>query len=174
MNFGAQELIIEVRTFKAGMLSKVAHDLLIRSTKHELSLDGARVMASVDLEALEVVDAQKNGQPDPGALTHKDKSKIEDTMRNDVLHTKRFPRATFDGSIESGTIAGDLTLHGKTRRISFKPAHDGTAFMGELPLLTPDFGIPPFKALMGALKLEPEIRLTIKLEASPDLLKASE
>ena len=100
-----------------------------------------------------------------------DREKMIDNMRSaDVLSAARFPtidlRARYTGSLERGRLAGELVVRGVPRRVALDivVAHDGYArtargtWSGKLT----DLGIKPFKALLGALRLEDWVQLRVE------------
>lgn len=100
-----------------------------------------------------------------------DREKMIDNMRSaDVLSAARFPtidlRARYAGSLERGRLAGELIVRGVPRRVALDivVAHDGYArtargsWSGKLT----DLGIKPFKALLGALRLQDWIQLRVE------------
>jgi hypothetical protein len=54
-------------------------------------------------------------------------------------------------------ISGELTLHGNTRPITFVARREGTRMMAEVRLHQPEFGVKPYTALLGALKVKPDV-----------------
>jgi polyisoprenoid-binding protein YceI len=100
-----------------------------------------------------------------------DREKMIDNMRGaEVLGTARFPtidlRARYKGSLERGRLAGELVVRGSPRPVALDVvvAHDGYARMakGTWSGRLTDLGIKPFKALMGALRLEDWIRIRVE------------
>lgn len=100
-----------------------------------------------------------------------DREKMIDNMRGaEVLHASRFPtidlRARYTGSLERGRLAGELVVRGSPRRVALDitVAHDGYARMvrGTWSGRLTDLGIKPFKALMGALRLEDWIQIRVE------------
>ncbi len=121
---------LHVYTFKEGLLSKLAHDLLIDITNFKVNLDvpeAGFASGSLELEiqanSLKVVCALKDGER-TDALKEKDIADIEKDMGGKVLHPDKYPTATFcskaiqekDGGYK---INGDLSLHGVTKSIDF-------------------------------------------------------
>lgn len=152
-----------VFTYKDGLLSAVAHDLEIDVTKFEVELseDGTEVTATFDPRSLRVLDAVVDGRRSPGTLSDRDKRKIESNIVDDVLHAKKHPQIRFTSSdVHEREIAGQLELHGATR--SVRLTRDVDTAMTRLH--QPDFGIKPYTAMLGALKIKPdvEVRLTIR------------
>jgi YceI-like domain len=158
-----------VFTFKEGLLSSVAHDLRIAVTRFVIEVEGAGVTARFDTDSLRVDAPMKNGVEDPGALSASDKDKIAAQIREEVLHSRRFPHATFRSTsmaprVDGGyDLTGDLTLHGVTRRVQAQSRLLEGRQEVELSLHQPDFGIAPYKAMLGALKVHPDVKVRVRL-----------
>lgn len=155
-----------VFTFKEGLLSPVAHDLRLRITR--FSIDVAEsLVATFDTASLVVDTPMKDGRDNPSALTAADKAKIAGQIREDVLHSSQYPDATFrssrvaqrdDGGYD---LEGQLTLHGVTRQLGAQTRLvEGRQHL-ELTLQQPDYGITPYRAMLGTLKIQPAVRLSI-------------
>jgi len=159
-----------VLTFKEGLLSAIAHDLELDVPTHEVHVEGdAKVEATFDARSIRVVTAKKNGQSDPSALSAADKKKIEATIADEVLESGKFPQIRFVSTSvapagDGFAVRGDLTLHGVTRSISFTTRTEGAARVAEVTLHQPDFGIAPYRAMLGTLKLKPDVRVRVELQ----------
>src|SRR3990172_11916213 len=151
-----------VYTFKEGFLSAVAHDLLIDVPHFTIKLnvsDASAQSASVEAEilanSLKVVCAMKDGQQNYDALKEKDKSDIKEATFKDVLHPSKYPAINFrstDIQEKDGTyhVKGELTLHGVTRPVDFDAkTTTGKDLKGRVTIAQKDFGIKPYKALLG-------------------------
>jgi polyisoprenoid-binding protein YceI len=160
-----------VFTFKDGLLSKIAHDLKVRITRFSLDLDpvAAKISAEFDPKSLQVVNAVHDGAEDPKALSDADKEKIASQIQKEVLETDAHPKVTFNSTQvtrrpDGGyNIKGDLTLHGTTRPISTETRVEGGKQVAEVQIDQPDFGVVPFKAMMGTLKVKPEVRVRVSI-----------
>jgi polyisoprenoid-binding protein YceI len=161
---------LNVYTFKEGLLSKLAHDLLIDVTDFKINLDvpeAGFTSGSLEMEiqanSLKVVCALKDGER-TDALKEKDIADIEKDMSGKVLHPDKYPTVNFrsktiqekDGGYK---INGDLSLHGVTNSIDFDIETNGVNLKGMITLLQTDYGIKPFKAMMGTLKIKNEINI---------------
>ncbi len=166
-----------VYTFKEGLLSKLAHDLLIDITNFKVNLDvpeAGFTSGSLELEiqanSLKVICALKDGER-TDALKEKDIADIEKDMGGKVLHPDKYPTANFrskaiqekDGGYK---INGDLNLHGVTKSIDFDIDTNGENLKGMISLLQKDYGIKPFKAMLGTLKIKNEINIGFDLSLS--------
>jgi polyisoprenoid-binding protein YceI len=166
---------LHVYTFKEGLLSKLAHDLLIDITNFKVNLDvpeAGFTSGSLEMElqadSLKVDCAMKNGERQPDTLKEKDIADIEKDMGGKVLHPDKYPTANFrsktiqekDGGYK---INGDLSLHGVTKSIDFDIDTNGENLKGMITLLQKDYGIKPFKAMLGTLRIKNEINIGFDL-----------
>lgn len=158
-----------VYTFKDGLLSKVAHDLKIAVTRFDVEIEGDSIRAEFDTRSLKVLTPMKEGQENPSALNDADKAKIAEQIQSDVLHSDNYPTATFvsrqvtpraDGGFD---VTGELTLHGTTKTITTATKSENGQQIASVSLHQPDFGITPFKAMMGTLKIKPDVIVTLSV-----------
>jgi polyisoprenoid-binding protein YceI len=161
-----------VFTFKEGLLSAVAHDLAIRVTSFSIDADAAarRVEATFDARSLRVVSAMRDGSPDPRALSDADRRKIEQSIVDEVLGAARSPSIRFTStSVEPEgdgyRVAGRLSLHGATRDLSLHARREGERLVADVTLHQPDYGVRPYSAMLGALKIKPDVRVRVTLPA---------
>ena len=67
---------------------------------------------------------------------------------------------------DRANIDGDLTLHGVTSPISVEARDDGERWNAEVTLDQRKFNIKPFSAMLGALKVKPEVTVHISVPHS--------
>jgi hypothetical protein len=156
-----------VFTFKEGLLSPVAHDLRLVVQRFSIEIGEDSVLARFDTSSLRVDTPMKEGKENPSALGERDKLKIAEQIREDVLESARYPEARFESSSvrtrpDGGyDLTGQLTLHGVTRPLTARTEAVGSGQRLELTLHQPDFGIVPYKAMMGTLKIRPDVTVRI-------------
>lgn len=157
-HFDSSSAEVLVFTFKEGLLSAVAHDLKLRVAKFSLDVDGDAVNAEFDPSSLKVVNAMKDGQDNPGGLPAFALGEIEKNIVNDVLEPKRHPVIRFESTaVTDAQVKGRLTLHGQTRDVVGARKDEGGKKVAEFRLDQRDFGIKPFSAMLGTLKIKPEV-----------------
>jgi len=87
----------------------------------------------------------------------------------DFFDTAKYPKAIYKGKLTgfgaSGTpnVTGDLTLHGVTNPISLDAHDDGKRWNAKVVLDQRKFGIKPFSAMFGALKIKPDVEVNISM-----------
>ncbi len=160
--FDERSASIFVFTFKDGLLSAVAHDLKLRFERFRIEIedDGSALRASFDTTSLSVVCARTGGADAPSALPRAFHDEIEKNIERDVLQTRKFPEAKFvSTSISEREIVGTLTLHGVAREVHV--ARDRMS--GRVRIDQRDFGIKPFSAMMGTLKIKHDLEIEVSL-----------
>jgi hypothetical protein len=160
-------VLIDLRA--TGLLRGLAHDPTLTARPERVSVEVGEGEIDRAVSALFAVSAIEP----PAELSPADRDRMLENVRGrEVLEAARFPsvalEARYRGTLEGGTLAGDVIVRGVPRPISMsvmvvrgsnRIVASG-AWEGKLTTL----GIKPFKALLGALKLEDWIRL--RLEAS--------
>jgi polyisoprenoid-binding protein YceI len=167
VKLGPGDGTVEVHTYREGAAKKVGHDLVIDVRAWSATVDTeaggglSAVSFEVDSTSLHVREGNNGLKP----LSDKDRIEIRKTIDAKILHGS--PITFRSSGVDGSTISGELTIDGTTRPASFTLAvADGRA-AGTLIVTQTEFGITPYKALMGALKVrdEVEVVLDIKLPA---------
>ena len=159
---------VHVFTFKTGLLSPIAHDLRLRCESFRIAVDAGNITASFDPRTLRVDGVMRGGALDPGGLSAGDDRKIEATVRDDILKTRSHPSIEFQGRVDGEGdrlhVQGELQLAG--RRASIPRAHarrQGDTWILELELQPTRWGVAPYRALAGALKLQDRVIIRVTL-----------
>lgn len=162
-----------VFTFREGLLSPVGHDLRLRVTRFTLELgeQPLSVLGRFDAASLQVDCAVEGTADRTDALSEGDRRKIERAVRDEVLQARRHPEIVFRSqhiapSGDGFEVAGELTLCGCTRPLRFRSRAQGTDQVAEVRLYQPDFGIRPYTALLGALRVRPDVLVRLGVPAS--------
>jgi polyisoprenoid-binding protein YceI len=161
-----------VFTFKEGVLSAVAHDLRLRVERFTIDIDEAAgsVRARLFADSLRVDCAMKAGRDDPDALSDRNRREIEGNIVDDVLHARRHPQIVFrstevEGEGDERRITGTLALHGTERPLAVTARRHAGRWTAEVELRQPDFGIKPYSAMLGALRIQPTVRVRVSVPA---------
>jgi polyisoprenoid-binding protein YceI len=163
-----------VFTFREGLLASFGHDLELAVTRLDVRVNESTrsVDASFDAASVRVVRALRDGVELPGGLSEADRRTIEEAVRRDVLDAGRHPEVRFLSTrvadVEGGfDVTGRLTLHGTERAVLVPVRRAGDRYGAEVWLHQPDFGIKPYSAFLGAMKVKPSVlvRLSFPAEA---------
>ena len=164
---------VYVFTFKEGLLARLAHDLRLTVTRFELRIDHGRVNAKFDATSLSVDGVAHGERIDRDALSADDKSKIEATIRNEILDSARHPQVEVTGALRrdggSLTLDAELRLHGHSQGLRAPVRTDEQRTFVEVELVPSKLGIPPYKALAGAIRLQD--RIVVRVEIPEELTK---
>lgn len=162
---GPAEGSLQVRTGRQGMASRVGHDLILEASnwRATITVDAeparSEVEATIEPRSLEVVAGTGGAKP----LSEKDKNDIKKNIagllgNNSITFQSTSVVAKDDNS---ATVSGDLSIAGQTRPVtldvSIEPAGDGSRLKARLPIVQSDFGVKPYSAMMGALKVKDEV-----------------
>lgn len=164
-SFDASTAECLVFTYKAGLLAGVAHDLKLRVERFEIALDDQGIRARFDASSLRLACARAGGTDDPRALSDRDRREIEATIARDVLDARSHPAIEFRSKPIAPSvdpeIEGTLRIRGRERPLVVRPQRDGDRAVIETTLDQTDFGIRPYTAMLGALRLRPEVRVRV-------------
>ena len=163
---------------KAGLFSMLAHDHDIgvksfsgRVVIPQAGAGGGSLEMEVDAGSLVVLDKEPSEE---------DKKKIFDSMHREVLESAKHPKITFKSVSVSDVkrtgndaynlvVNGDLTLHGVTKRIAVPVAATVTPqdlrATGKYTLKQTDYGIKPYSAAGGTVKVKDEVIVNFSIVA---------
>jgi polyisoprenoid-binding protein YceI len=163
-----------VLTFRDGLLARFGHDLELAVTRFDIRVnDAARsVDASFDAASLRVVRVLRDGAELAGALSDADRRTIEDDLRRVVLETGKHPeirfRSTRVADVTNGfDVTGRLALHGQEREIVVPLRRAEDRYDAAVTIHQPDFGIAPYSAMLGALRVKVDVIVRLSVPAEP-------
>ena len=164
-----------VQAFAEGLLSAFGHDpvLAIKDFSGEVqfvpgSFEAASLKMTVKADSIVLSTEVKE----------KDRIEIEQTMREQVLEIAKYPEIVFVSSNISVTklaegryrarVIGDLTFHGATQKnLWITPevtvGGESLSAKGVFSLKQTDFGIKPFSAAAGTIKLKNELKFSFDI-----------
>ena len=164
-----------VFTFKEGLLSAIAHDLKIAVTRFRIEVDetARRIEGRFDANSLRVVCAMRDGKESEGTLGADQKREIEGNIVRYVLASASHPEIRFTSTsvAEEGAgfrVEGELALHGRTRPQAVSVRKDAGRYVATARLHQPDFGIRPYSAMLGALKVKADVEVRIGVPWPPE------
>jgi len=169
-----------VQAFAEGLLSAFGHDpvLAIKDFSGEVqfvpgSFEAASVKMTVKADSIALSTEVKE----------KDRIEMEQTVREQVLEIAKYPEIVFVSSNISVTklaegryrarVIGDLTFHGATQKnLWITPevtvSGESLSAKGMFSLKQTDFGIKPFSAAAGTIKLKNELKFSFDIAAEKE------
>jgi len=173
VRFDASTAACLIFTYREGLLSAVAHDLQIRVQSFAVTLDDDawRLDARFDPRSLRVVGVMRDGRVHPDELRAGDVRTIEQTIVDEVLEADRHPevRFTSTAAVARGdelAVDGALTLHGETRPLTVPVRREAGGWVAEVRLHQPDFGIRPYRAMLGTLRVRADVLVRLAMPAA--------
>jgi hypothetical protein len=161
--YDASSVEVLVFTFKEGLLSAAAHDLKLKVGRLSVEVEGTAVQAELEAGSLRVVSPMKDGRENEGAIPRMLYGEIEKNTSTGVLDVARYPTIRFVSSAISQTeVIGQLTLHGQSHEVRGKRTGNSAEFSFDQR----DFGIKPFSAMLGALKVKPVVTVRVTVPAT--------
>jgi len=163
--FGPDNGTLAVNTGRTGAVAKAGHDLLLHVTGWEGTLEvgddsgPSRLEVRADGGSLRVQEGTGGMQ----ALDDDDRANIEQTIDDEVLRRDQITfRSTDVAATGDGLrVTGDLTLRGRTAPLAVDVAVSDGTLMAAGVIRQTDFGMKPYSALFGALKVADEVRVSL-------------
>jgi hypothetical protein len=144
---GPADATLTVKTYREGVAAKVGHDLIIEVTRWSAKIgDDGSVELSADPRSLEVREGLRGAKP----LSDRDRREILKNIDEKVLGSQPIEfRGTAGG--------GELTMAGETRPVTIERTADG----GRATLTQSQWGIKPYRGLLGALKVRDDVEVIV-------------
>jgi polyisoprenoid-binding protein YceI len=163
---GPADGTLSVNTSRTGAAAKAGHDLLIHVTAwHATLVVGAdSVASSLALEADATALQVREGTGGMQKLGDDDRASIRETIDGDVLKRKpiEFRSTAVQADGDRWTVQGELTLVGKTAPLTFDlTLGENGAVSGSAVVKQSNWGIKPYSALFGALKVADDVVVAI-------------
>ncbi|TQL63496.1 YceI family protein [Propioniferax innocua] len=160
---------LRLHTTCRGAMARMGHDLTLGVDTWRAKLDAGETVdacalrVTADLTTLRVVSSSGGAKP----TTEEDHEQIIANAA-DSLGVATHPQLTYvstsiGGTWDAGRVDGQLTLHGTTAPQSFDVRADGDAHVLTGTITQSHFGIKPFSAMMGALKLADEVAVEVRV-----------
>jgi polyisoprenoid-binding protein YceI len=162
-----------IKTGRAGLGRSVGHDLTIEVTRWSATATvaddpaGSSVTATIETGSFEVREGVGGVKP----LSSSDKADIVRNIGGKVLKTRQHPMITFSstsvaGTPEAFTVDGDLTIMGVTRPVTVRGQVSGDRLTGSATVVQTEWGIKPYSAMLGQLKVADAVRIEFDLDVS--------
>jgi hypothetical protein len=157
--------VLQVFTFKdASLLSPLAHDLVF-GVEPRVARSGAQVEVRVAVAALRVWGKVVSGRVE--AMSERDQRDIEATARDKVLDAARHPEVRFAGELGAESVRGLLHLAGRSAALEVPITREGGRIHGRVEFAPSRWGVKPYAALLGQLRLQDRVRVEFDLAEPP-------
>lgn len=161
--FGPSNATLSVQTRRGGAAAKAGHDLLLHVTAWEgtLTIGDGGATAAAELAADATSLRVQEGSGGMKALDDGDKANIHQTIDDEVLQRRDITfRST---SVQDGRAEGELTLGEITRPLSLElEVSDDGEVSGTATVKQSDWGIKPYSALFGTLRVLDEVEVSLR------------
>ncbi len=164
---GPDNASLHVETGRSGAAAKAGHDLIIDVESWDATLevgDRSSLALNADPTSLKV----REGKGGMQALKDDDKEDIHKTIDKDVLKKKSitFQSTSVEQAGDGLKVSGDLEMGGKTNPVTFDLTDSGGTLTGSAAVKQSDWGIKPYSALFGALKVNDEVKVVCEAKLS--------
>jgi len=170
---GRADGTLQVRTYREGVAQKIGHDLILDVGQWQATVEVGEdgVPSALGLEAdgrsLEV----REGLHGAKALSDKDRADIRKSIDEKVLRGERIAFRSSSVERKDGRLVvhGELTLAGTTRPAEFELALAANGDLtGTLSVTQSEWGIKPYRAFMGALKVRDDVEVVVEARLPTD------
>jgi polyisoprenoid-binding protein YceI len=160
-----------LKTGRTGLGRRAGHDLTIEATRWQADVvvsttdpGQSSVTVTIEADSLEVREGTGGLKP----LTNADRADIKTTIGEKILGTADHPVIMFSSSQVSGTAdafqtSGDLTIMGQARPVTVSGSIDAGRIRGHATVTQSLWGIKPYSAFAGALRLADDVRIEFDL-----------
>ena len=154
---------LTVRTRRRGAASKAGHDLRMEVGSWSARLDlnePASLSLSADSRSFRVVEGTGGVIP----LGDEEREAIPKTIDEDVLKGQPIEFRSTDVAVagERIDVRGELDLFGAARPVAFTLERDGNGrITGAATVKHSDWGVKPYTALFGTLKVADEVEIAV-------------
>jgi polyisoprenoid-binding protein YceI len=164
-SIGPQDGKVLVNVYKDGVAAKMGHDLTLEATSWSGTADinpddpsSSSVQVTVAISSLEVIEGKGGAK----ALSESDKKDI----KKNIAKSLGSGDISFESdSVSGSSVKGSLTIGGKSGPVTLNLNVDDSGHAtGTTSFKQTDFGIKPFSAMMGALKVKDSVDVSIDLQ----------
>lgn len=170
------DIFVFARRQSGTLLSRMGHDLKLQVSRFEIDADlsGGSVTAHIDAASLEPVDAIKwEDREETGELHDGDRHEIKQRLNKQILEVDDFPDIEFRSTRVEETndgwrVTGDLELHGERHEVEFDVSRNDGQARVETVIDHTNYGIEPYSAMLGSLKVAPKLLVVVELSLDED------
>jgi polyisoprenoid-binding protein YceI len=171
--FGPQNGRLRVKTYREGLAKKVGHDLIIDVGQWSATVNVGEdpsqtsITATAQVGSLNPLEGVGGVKP----LSDGDKADIKKNITSKILTSPEiaFKSSSVKVAGNSATVSGDLTIMGRSQPVDVQLSESGGKVRGNFAVVQSKWGIKPFTAMMGALKVQDRVEVEFEgdLPAAP-------
>ena len=164
-SLGPSDGTVRVKTGREGVAAKAGHDLTLEAANWKATItvddDPSRteVTATIEPRSLEVKEATGGAKP----VSEKDKREIAKNITG-LLGNGSITFTSTSVEVQDTTVqaAGELSIAGKSRPITLDlTAAPSGRLTGTMTVVQSEFGIKPYSAMLGALKVRDQVEIDL-------------
>jgi polyisoprenoid-binding protein YceI len=163
---GPDTASLVVKTYREGLAAKAGHDLIIEVRQWGATLEVGEDLSQSSLQLH--ADARslypREGLRGVKPLTDRDRDEVRKNIDEKVLGGE--PISFRSSAVEAAgggarmSVRGELTIHGQGRPVGFELSLGADGHLtGTARLVQSDWGIKPYRGLMGALKVRDSVEV---------------
>jgi hypothetical protein len=169
LKFGPDNATLTVRTGKAGAASKAGHNLRMEVTSWSAALELGEqpsLQLSADSRSFRVIEGSGGVMP----LGDEEKAAIPQTIEEEVLKGApiEFHSTRVDVNGKHADVQGELDIFGARRPVAFTLELDDRSVRGSVRIKQSDWGVKPYSALFGTLKVADEVDIEVDARSADD------
>lgn len=166
---GPRDGKVLVNVYKDGVAAKMGHDLTLQANKWSGQADlnpeaasACSIQVSVDIDSLEVLEGRGGAK----SLSEGDKADIKKNIGKTLgKGTVSFASTGISGSPPRLSVQGNLTINGQSRPVTLDlTVDDSGRAKGTTSFNQTQFGIKPFSAMLGALKVKDAVDVSFDIQ----------
>jgi len=166
---GPDTASLVVKTYREGMAAKVGHDLIFDVGQWQAVLEVAdgQSQSSLELSADSRSLHPREGVGGVKPLSDKDRDEIRKNIDEKVLGGEpiSFRSSAVEDAGDGGSLSvrGELTMNGQSGPATFELSVGADGHVtGTAELVQSEWGIKPYKGLMGALKVRDSLEVVFE------------
>jgi hypothetical protein len=167
---GPEDGALRVKTGRHGAAAKAGHDLIIDVTSWEATLEVGEDSGPIGLKLVADPGSLRVRQGTGGmqSLSDEDKAAIQRTIDDEVLKGEAIEFRSTCGPFDDGgrlSAKGDLTMAGTSHPVEFELSVGPEGrISGAATVRQTEWGIKPYSALFGALKVADEVEVAVEAD----------
>jgi hypothetical protein len=160
MKLGPDNARLIVRTGRGGAAAKAGHNLVLEVTRWSATLEDDAAELTADARSLRV----RSGSGGISPLGDEEKAGIAQTIDEEVLKGSAiaFRSNSVKRNGDSVDISGELELARRRRPLTFTLEERDGGLAGSARIKQTDWGMKPYSALFGTLKVADEVEVAIE------------